>query len=206
MLIMVTTHLPQRRRWAGDNDARPLVIPATAPLLTGTRAVVYVQLPDEEQPTFEPRDVLLGPRTGAWYIVREGLDEGDLVVVNGAFKIDAELQIRGRPSMMQPEGGAPPSHDHGGMPHPFPASSPPLRRHRRSRCSWAELATGSFELVQALASDDPEAARQAAKRGRRGSARPGSSAPDHQRPPTAMESFIPDPPRDLCSHWPPAVT
>jgi hypothetical protein len=36
-----------------------------------------------------------------------GLAEGDLVVTHGAFKIDAELQIRGRPSMMQPEGGRP---------------------------------------------------------------------------------------------------
>ena len=148
---------------AGDNSL-PLVIPATAPLRTGIRAVVYVQLPNEEQPTFEPRDVLLGPRTGAWYFVREGLDEGDLVVVNGAFKIDAELQIRGRPSMMQPEGGAPPSHDHGGLSASVSrvestASAPPP-----FQVQLGLLATGSFELVQALASDDPEAARQAAKR------------------------------------------
>jgi membrane fusion protein, copper/silver efflux system len=97
----------------GD-DALPLVIPASAPLITGRRAVVYVQLRDADQPTFEPREVVLGPRAGAWYVVREGLAEGELVVSNGAFKIDSELQIRGRPSMMQPEGGAPPGHDHGG--------------------------------------------------------------------------------------------
>ncbi|MGF1615362.1 MAG: efflux RND transporter periplasmic adaptor subunit [Gammaproteobacteria bacterium] len=95
-------------------ETAPLMIPTSAPLITGRRAVVYVQLPGEDHPTFEPRDVLLGPRAGDWYRVDEGLDEGELVVTHGAFKIDAELQIRGRPSMMQPEGGAAPVHDHGG--------------------------------------------------------------------------------------------
>ncbi len=91
----------------------PLVIPASAPLITGRRALVYVRVPDEDRPTFEPRQVTLGPRAGDVYIVKDGLNEGDLVVVNGAFKIDSELQIRGRPSMMSPAGGAPPSHAHG---------------------------------------------------------------------------------------------
>ncbi len=146
------------------NDSRPLVIPATAPLLTGTRSVVYVQLADEEQPTFEPRDVVLGPRSGAWYLVREGLSEGDLVVVNGAFKIDAELQIRGRPSMMQPEGGAPPSHDHGGMTAPASRVETTVSAPAPFQVQMGRLATASFELVQALSSDDPAAARQAAIR------------------------------------------
>lgn len=98
-------------------DDDPLVIPATAPLLTGTRAVVYVQLPDADRPTFEPRDVTLGPRAGDWYVVRDGLGEGQLVVTHGSFKIDSELQIRGRPSMMLPRGGRPPAHDHGASDH-----------------------------------------------------------------------------------------
>jgi Cu(I)/Ag(I) efflux system membrane fusion protein len=82
----------------------PLVIPATAPLLTGTRAVVYIAVPGEEG-VYEGRDVVLGPRAGPYYLVREGLEEGDLVVVNGAFKIDSSLQIQGKPSMMAPESG-----------------------------------------------------------------------------------------------------
>lgn len=94
-------------------DGMPLVIPATAPLITGERAVVYVQLHGTDQPVYEPRDIVLGPRAGAWYVVRDGLSEGELVVKNGNFKIDSELQIRGQPSMMQPEGGPPPVHDHG---------------------------------------------------------------------------------------------
>lgn len=94
-----------------DND--PLIVPASAPLITGRRALLYVRDPDAERPTFEPRDVVLGPRAGDYYVIREGLEEGELVVVNGQFKIDSELQIRGRPSMMAPKGGPPPGHDHG---------------------------------------------------------------------------------------------
>jgi Cu(I)/Ag(I) efflux system membrane fusion protein len=103
---------------AASAEAPPLVIPATAPLITGKRAVVYVRLPDRELPTFEGREVMLGPRGGDWYVVHSGLSEGELVVVNGAFKLDSELQIRAKPSMMNPEGGRPggamPGHDHGG--------------------------------------------------------------------------------------------
>jgi membrane fusion protein, copper/silver efflux system len=87
---------------AAGNGEEPLVIPASAPLITGRRAVVYVQLPESDRPSFEARDVSLGGRHGDYYIVREGLSEGELVVTNGQFKIDSELQIRGRPSMMAP--------------------------------------------------------------------------------------------------------
>ncbi|UCD74504.1 MAG: efflux RND transporter periplasmic adaptor subunit [Phycisphaerales bacterium] len=85
----------------------PLVIPASAPLITGSRAVVYVRVPDRDRPTFEGREVVLGPRAGDLYIVNQGLREGEQVVVNGAFKIDSALQIVAKPSMMSvPEEGA----------------------------------------------------------------------------------------------------
>lgn len=79
----------------------PMVIPASAPLLTGTRAVVYVAV-DRANGIYEGRVVELGGRAGDYYIVKSGLAEGDLVVVNGAFKLDSDLQIRGKPSMMNP--------------------------------------------------------------------------------------------------------
>jgi Cu(I)/Ag(I) efflux system membrane fusion protein len=82
----------------------PLVIPASAPLITGKRAVVYVQLPKTEKPTYEGREVVLGPRAGDYYLVKEGLAEGEIVVTNGNFKIDSALQIQAKPSMMSPEG------------------------------------------------------------------------------------------------------
>jgi len=90
----------------------PLVIPTSAPLITGKRAVVYVQLPDTEKPTFEGREVVLGPRAGEFYIVESGLAEGEIVVTNGNFKIDSALQIQAKPSMMNPGGEKAPMGHH----------------------------------------------------------------------------------------------
>lgn len=85
-----------------DDSATPLVIPVSAALVTGKRAVVYVELPDTERPTFEGREVVLGPRAGDHYIVESGLQEGEEVVTQGNFKIDSALQILAKPSMMNP--------------------------------------------------------------------------------------------------------
>jgi multidrug efflux pump subunit AcrA (membrane-fusion protein) len=67
------------------------------------------------QPTFEGREIVLGPRAGKYYLVRNGLDEGELVVTNGNFKIDAEIQIQAKPSMMTPAGGRGGGHEHAGQ-------------------------------------------------------------------------------------------
>ena len=83
----------------------PLVIPATAALITGTRAIVYVQVPDTDKPTYEGREIVLGPRAGDYYIVESGLSEGEIVVTSGNFKIDSELQIQAKPSMMSAKSG-----------------------------------------------------------------------------------------------------
>lgn len=83
----------------------PLIVPASAVLITGKRALVYVQVPGTEKPTFEGREIVLGQRAGDYYIVREGLSEGETVVTNGNFKIDSALQIQAKPSMMSPKGG-----------------------------------------------------------------------------------------------------
>jgi len=84
---------------------KPLVIPVSAALVTGTRAVVYVEVPDQPKPTYEGREIVLGPRAADYYLVRHGLREGEQVVVKGNFKIDSSLQIQAKPSMMTPEGG-----------------------------------------------------------------------------------------------------
>jgi len=96
-----------------DPTAKPLVIPVTAALVTGTRAIVYVEVDGAKEPTYEGREVLLGPRAGDYYIVRNGLFEGEMVVTNGNFKIDSALQIQAKPTMMTPEGGGGGGHDHG---------------------------------------------------------------------------------------------
>ena len=97
-------------------ETAPLVIPASAPLITGKRAVVYVAKPDEEG-VFEGREITLGPKVGDYYIVEQGVSEGEMVVTSGNFKIDSALQIQAKPSMMSPEqGAAPAGHaEHTGM-------------------------------------------------------------------------------------------
>ena len=113
---MPLQHLSDLGFISNDDGTLPLVIPTTAPMFTGRRSVVYVKLPDMDAPTYEGRVVVLGPRAGNYYVVAAGLSEGDEVVVNGNFKIDSELQIRAKTSMMNPGGGGPkPGHNHGGM-------------------------------------------------------------------------------------------
>jgi len=137
-------HAVLRARVSGNGAGEaPLVIPATAPLITGKRAVVYVEKPGTEQPTYEGREIELGPRAGEVYVVREGLAEGERVVVEGNFKLDSALQIRAKPSMMLPDGAAT---------RPAPKVEPPLAGLA------AEPVRGFIdaylELQRALAADD----------------------------------------------------
>jgi Cu(I)/Ag(I) efflux system membrane fusion protein len=96
-------------------DVPPLVIPSTAPLMTGKRAVVYVAQPGKRG-TFESREIILGPRAGDYYVVMSGLRQGEQVVVNGSFKIDSAAQILAKSSFMslKPEGGISDHHRPGG--------------------------------------------------------------------------------------------
>jgi Cu(I)/Ag(I) efflux system membrane fusion protein len=86
---------------AGKGDLA-LVVPETAPLLTGKRAVVYVELEDDERIRYEGRTVELGPNADGYYVVESGLAEGERVVTKGNFKIDSAMQIQAKPSMMNP--------------------------------------------------------------------------------------------------------
>ncbi len=83
-----------------EDATTSLVIPATAPLFTGRRAIVYVEVPGKEGLAYDARSVRLGPRLGEVYPVVAGLSEGERVVTRGAFALDADLQIKGGDSMM----------------------------------------------------------------------------------------------------------
>ena len=39
------------------------------------------------------------------FVVLNGLKEGEEIVTNGTFSVDASAQLEGKPSMMNPEGG-----------------------------------------------------------------------------------------------------
>jgi Cu(I)/Ag(I) efflux system membrane fusion protein len=135
-----------------DKEA-PLIIPASAPLITGKRAVVYVAVPGKEG-VFEGKEIVLGPRTGDQYIVKEGLAEGEQVVVNGAFKIDSDLQIQAKPSMMSPDEETPaPEHPHKSV-EEIPSAF---------KASIDEVAGSYFSIQDALSSDSLEEAKKGAK-------------------------------------------
>lgn len=84
-------------------DSKEIIIPKSSILWTGKRAVVYVKIPLKDSPTFEYREIILGPDMGSSYMVKKGLQEGEEIAVNGVFKIDAAAQLRGLTSMMNPK-------------------------------------------------------------------------------------------------------
>jgi Cu(I)/Ag(I) efflux system membrane fusion protein len=94
-----------------------LMVPASAVLWTGPRSLVYLKDTGADTPRFMVREVDLGPKAGDFYVIEGGLEEGEEVVFNGAFRIDSEFQLADRFSMMnrQPGTGAVPVHDHGDM-------------------------------------------------------------------------------------------
>jgi membrane fusion protein, copper/silver efflux system len=134
----------------------PIVIPSSAPLLTGNRALVYVQLSGFDRPTYEAREVTLRGRSGAFWEVADGLSEGELVVVNGAFKIDSELQIRGRTSMMAPAVAAAASAE------PPGASIEPVTLSAASGRLLEDVVRAYLDVTAALAHDNPADAARAA--------------------------------------------
>ncbi len=82
-----------------------LIVPQTAVLWTGKRSVVYVKQPDLDEPVFKIREIVLGPLLGSSYVVDNGLDDGEIIVTEGAFSVDAAAQLEGKPSMMNPAQG-----------------------------------------------------------------------------------------------------
>ena len=84
---------------------KQLLIPKSALLWTGKRSIVYVKIPGAPEPLFEYREIVTGPETEAYYVVKQGLKEGEEIAVNGVFSIDAAAQLSGMKSMMNPESG-----------------------------------------------------------------------------------------------------
>lgn len=82
-----------------------MVIPRTAVLWTGKRSLVYVKQIGTEEPVFKIREIELGTMLGSSYVVMSGLNDGEEIVTQGAFSVDASAQLEGKPSMMNPSGG-----------------------------------------------------------------------------------------------------
>lgn len=87
-----------------------LMVPKTAVMWTGQRSVVYVKQTTDRGTGFEMRVVTLGPATNDAYPILDGLRDGEEIVINGTFAVDAAAQLAGKPSMMN-QGASTKHHD-----------------------------------------------------------------------------------------------
>ena len=83
-------------------SSKVLVVPKSAVLWTGTRSVVYVKDADTTRNVFTLRNITIGSGIGDAYMVFAGIKDGDVIVTNGSFAVDAAAQLAGKPSMMNP--------------------------------------------------------------------------------------------------------
>lgn len=76
-----------------------LAIPREAVIRTTSRTAVVLAIGAGR---FQPVDVVLGPERGDWIEIRQGIKQGDIVVVSGQFLIDSESSLRASFQRMEP--------------------------------------------------------------------------------------------------------
>ena len=81
-----------------------LAVPDSSVLDTGSRQAVFV---DKGDGRLEPRDVKLGQRGNGYVEIREGVAEGEPVVVSANFLIDAESNLKAALKGFSQAGGQP---------------------------------------------------------------------------------------------------
>jgi RND family efflux transporter MFP subunit len=86
-----------------------LSVPESAVIDSGGRKLVFI---DRAQGRFEPREVTLGVRAGAGFLVIAGLEDGERVVTSANFLLDSESSLRGALSGMASPSPAAPAHQH----------------------------------------------------------------------------------------------
>ncbi len=89
--------------WPGERP--PASVPVQAVLWGGIRSLVYVWDASVEPPVVMPIEVdaefgWVGPDGEPRAVIRSGVFPGETVVASGTFQLDAELQLRGGPSLM----------------------------------------------------------------------------------------------------------
>jgi len=107
--------------FTGSGYGSVLSVPRNSVLSLGERSLVYVLTaplsypePDEgrlriEEARFEPREVVVGVLStdaegNRYYPVLQGLEQGDVVALDGAFLIDSQAELTGLPSLLDPDG------------------------------------------------------------------------------------------------------
>jgi Cu(I)/Ag(I) efflux system membrane fusion protein len=99
--IFITAELGNPESKSASSEA--LMVPKSAVLWTGKRSVVYQQLENENGVYFKMIEVETGSSSSDHVEILSGLEPGDEIVSQGAFSVDSEAQLAGKPSMMNPK-------------------------------------------------------------------------------------------------------
>ncbi|MEZ6113981.1 MAG: efflux RND transporter periplasmic adaptor subunit [Pirellulaceae bacterium] len=78
---------------------KSIVIPRSSVLMAGEYSVAYVET---EPGRFELRTLALGPIVAGQAVVLDGLKPGERVATSGNFLIDSQMQLEGKPSLIDP--------------------------------------------------------------------------------------------------------
>lgn len=133
----------------GEANSNELVVPKSAVLWTGTRSVVYVKENLGNNVGFTLREIVLGPALADAYIIEEGLEAGEEIVVNGTFTVDAAAQLAGKPSMMNPE-----------MEKIDDADIIQIEIPEKAKSEFKPIVAGYLDLKETLVADNFSAAKE----------------------------------------------
>ena len=138
---------------SGDDVRDVLTIPRSALIDSGERQIALVEVADGR---FAPRALVVGRRDGERVEVLEGLREGERVVVEGNFRIDAESNLRAAlQGMAATAGAAHAGHDMDSHAPPTPAGADPHAGHAMPATPAADPHAG--HVLSATSNADPHA-------------------------------------------------
>lgn len=137
-----------------------IIIPKSAVLWTGERSIVYVKNNASNNSIFSLREVTLGASLGNAYIIKSGLENGEEIVVNGTFTVDAASQLAGKRSMMNPEDGAI-NNDHNHGENEIANALEKAMLNPNAKNALKPLYQEYFNLKDALVADDFTNAKKA---------------------------------------------
>ena len=146
--------VPTSRYGYSDNPVEQpasVFIPRSAVLMAGTNSVVYVET---EPGRFEIRPVSLGPILKDRVIIQSGLEEGESVATAGNFLIDSQMQLAGKPSLIDPTKAVARDQGSGGRDQPLQLTSLEVDAVSGSTgVLIEELYAAYFAIQKSLASD-----------------------------------------------------